>query len=205
MSNPTRSTLLETLIESRQERRTPPFATFLIAIVVHCMALGAVMAKSWLEVPPLEVPPLEVPPIEVPPKPCCPPPPSPTPIQGQISAGGSSSLSEGDGERVLPRIDKAPVREVARIQSHEPPEVLYEVEPEYPRLAMMSGVEGTVILKVVILRDGTVGEITVLRGLPMGLTEAAVDAVKRRRYRHATSRRGEPAKIETTMTIHFRI
>ena len=51
--------------------------------------------------------------------------------------------------------------------------------PVYTEPARRNGVQGTVTLKVHLLANGSVGPITVVNGLPDGLTEMAIDAAKR--------------------------
>ena len=65
------------------------------------------------------------------------------------------------------------------------PELLHDVEPVYPPMARTARVQGQVILRVIIRPDGTVSDIETLRGQSMGLTEAAIVAVRQRRYKPA--------------------
>jgi TonB family protein len=57
--------------------------------------------------------------------------------------------------------------------------------PNYTRSARQKGVRGTVALRVVPLASGKVGEVEIVRGLPEGLSEAAVEAAKQIRFRPA--------------------
>ncbi|MEO8218450.1 MAG: TonB family protein, partial [Acidobacteriota bacterium] len=66
-----------------------------------------------------------------------------------------------------------------------PPVVVDQVNPRYPTLARRAGVEGPVVLRAIIRRDGSVEDVEVLRDLPMGLGEAARRAVERWRFRPA--------------------
>ncbi len=59
-------------------------------------------------------------------------------------------------------------------------------DPQYPEEAVRRGVSGVVVLEVVLLRSGRVGEIKVLRGQPEGITEATVKAARQIEF--------EPAK-----------
>ena len=52
-------------------------------------------------------------------------------------------------------------------------------EPVYPRSARRNGVEGTVVLRIILAASGEVDErMTVIQGLPAGLTEAAMKAAR---------------------------
>jgi len=60
------------------------------------------------------------------------------------------------------------------------PTVLKEVKPAYTAEAIRNRIQGTVLMAVVVLSDGTVGEVTVLRSLDttFGLDAQAVLAAK---------------------------
>jgi TonB family protein len=55
-------------------------------------------------------------------------------------------------------------------------------EPSYPKKARDSEVQGVVRLRVVLLASGKVGEISVIKGLPEGVTEAAIEAARRIKF-----------------------
>ena len=65
-----------------------------------------------------------------------------------------------------------------------------KVEPSYPERARRAGIEGTVELEVTIGVDGSVTNVDVVRGLPLGVSEAAADAVRRWKYRPARGKDG---------------
>lgn len=69
----------------------------------------------------------------------------------------------------------------------EPPEVIERVRPVYPELARLAELEGVVLLKVGIDEQGRVREAIVLESVP-GLDEAALEAVRRWRFRPARQR-----------------
>jgi len=64
--------------------------------------------------------------------------------------------------------------------------VLAKPEPIYTDRARNAGISGTVILRAVFSANGTVGHILVLRSLPGGLTEQAIEAAKKIRFIPAT-------------------
>jgi protein TonB len=61
--------------------------------------------------------------------------------------------------------------------------------------------EGTVVLRAVIGRDGMVRSVEVVTGHPM-LAKAAREAVLEWRYQ-PTLLNGEPVEVETAITVHF--
>ncbi len=84
----------------------------------------------------------------------------------------------------------------------ESPVVLTRVEPSYPDLARRAGIEGTVELEVSIDAGGRVTDVEVARGLPLGLSEAAVDAVRRWTWRPARAASG-PVASRKTVRVRF--
>jgi TonB family protein len=58
------------------------------------------------------------------------------------------------------------------------PQIIAQTRPEYTVEARKARLQGTVILEVMIDREGCIQQARVLKGLPMGLDQAALDAVK---------------------------
>ncbi len=86
------------------------------------------------------------------------------------------------------------------------PELIPEskIDPEYPEAARRAQLEGSVILQAVIVRDGTVEEIRVLRCSQngVGFEEAAIEAVRLWRYRPA-KQSGRPVDVYFTVKVDF--
>ncbi len=75
--------------------------------------------------------------------------------------------------------------------------------PTYPPLALQNNVQGTVVLQVLIGKDGTVQNVRLLSGPPL-LASAVVDTVRNWRYK-PHYRNGEPVAVETQMSVEFTI
>jgi periplasmic protein TonB len=75
------------------------------------------------------------------------------------------------------------------------------VQPDYPTLARQVRVQGKVVLRAMISREGAIEKLQVLSGHPM-LIPAAVDAVRQWRYRPYVLN-GEPVEVETEVTVNF--
>ena len=60
------------------------------------------------------------------------------------------------------------------------PTLVREVKPSYTAQAVAARIQGTVLISAVVLADGTVGEVTIVRSLDTvyGLDAQAVNAVK---------------------------
>jgi len=81
--------------------------------------------------------------------------------------------------------------------------LIHQVKPTYPHLAVITHVQGEVILQAVIGKDGTIQNLRVVSGHPM-LIKAAVDAVQQWRYRPYLLN-GEPVEVETQVRVNFTI
>ncbi len=99
----------------------------------------------------------------------------------------------------------APIHPVLRSRN---PELIpsSKVEPRYPRRARHQKVEGQVILQCLIRRDGTVGDVNVLKVTApgYGLEAAAKKAVRRWRFVPATFN-DESFDVYFTLVVDFRL
>jgi periplasmic protein TonB len=95
----------------------------------------------------------------------------------------------------------APTRQAPRVSRMMEGNLILRVQPLYPPLARQARIQGQVILRAVISRDGVIGNLQLLSGHPM-LVQAAIDAVKQWRYR-PYSLNGEPVEVETQVTVNF--
>ena len=77
-----------------------------------------------------------------------------------------------------------------------------QVPPAYPPQAKMLHLEGKVILDAMVMEDGSVRDIKVVKGEPI-LARAAVEAVKQWRYRPFVLD-GKPVARETTISVDFK-
>lgn len=84
------------------------------------------------------------------------------------------------------------------------PILIHRVEPVYPASARHDGVSGIVILEVVIDKDGLVKDVVVLKGLPEGLSQAAIDAVRQWVFKPGTLN-GQPVDVIFNLTVNFRV
>jgi periplasmic protein TonB len=91
---------------------------------------------------------------------------------------------------------------------HHPPtshmmegNLIYRVQPEYPALARQVRVQGLVVLRAMISRDGAIENLQVLSGHPL-LIPSALNAVRQWRYRPYVLN-GEPVEVETEVKVNF--
>ncbi|GEM_PF-4066107 len=86
-----------------------------------------------------------------------------------------------------------------------PPRVKDAQPPAYPEEARRRHLQGTVRLELAIGADGSVKEVTVLEGLPAGLTDAAVEAVRHWTFEPALDAKGRPVGITQVVGVRFRL
>jgi protein TonB len=79
--------------------------------------------------------------------------------------------------------------------------LIFQPKPEYPPLAKMARIQGTVRLEAIISKDGTIQDLKVVSGHPL-LVKAALEAVQRWRYQ-PTLLNGEPVEVVTEVDVNF--
>ncbi len=124
---------------------------------------------------------------------------------GGAGSGTGTGIGEGDGPGVGPGsgggFGGGPYRPGSGIT---PPRLLKEVKADYTEDARRRGVEGEVVMEIVVRRDGLVGDVTVTQGLAAGLNERAVQAV--RQWRFAPSeRQGAPVDVMVEVSVEFKL
>jgi len=76
--------------------------------------------------------------------------------------------------------------------------------PLYPEAARRARIQGVVVLECIIGKNGAVKDVKVLRGLPLGLTESAVDAVKGWQFQPSTLNE-KPVEVLYILTVRFNL
>jgi TonB family protein len=83
------------------------------------------------------------------------------------------------------------------------PKLVKKVNPSYPVEAKQARLDGIVVLECRIDTAGRVTSAKAIRGEPMGLTEAAIDAVKQWEFEPARNAKGDPVEVLFTVTVRF--
>jgi protein TonB len=84
------------------------------------------------------------------------------------------------------------------------PEKISGPNPVYPEAARRARIQGVVVLECTIGKDGRVQNVKVLRGLPLGLTETAEDAVRKWKFNPSTLN-GKPVEVLYILTVRFNL
>jgi len=79
--------------------------------------------------------------------------------------------------------------------------LIHRVQPEYPFIAKQIHLQGTVVLKAVISREGVIEQASVITGSDL-LARSALKAVRQWRYRPYYLNH-EPVEVETQITVNF--
>lgn len=104
----------------------------------------------------------------------------------------------------IERMRVRPASDVGRPEGFERPKVITRPLPQYTEEARKARITGVVIMKLTIDERGRVTDVAVTRGLPMGLTEKAVEAAYAMRFEPATVY-GTPIATTYDITTSFRL
>ncbi len=110
-------------------------------------------------------------------------------LNGLMPSGtGGSNVKPGGPKRIVSQLSEG--------------QLVNRVEPIYPRIAAISGIQGQVKLHAIIGRDGRIQSLNAISGQPL-LMRAALEAVEQWRYRPYVLN-GETVEVETFITINFK-
>lgn len=129
----------------------------------------------------------------------------PTPNSAGIPSSLKSQIAsmtpEGSGakppEAAMSSIEPVSVPEAVVLELLAQP-----VDPVYPDAAKAGGQRGSVVLQVLIGRDGTVQDAKFLQG-SLVFARAAIDAVKQWRFK-PYSLNGRAVAVQSTITLSFK-
>jgi protein TonB len=123
-----------------------------------------------------------------------------------VDNSGSRTIGDGGAETgpardLGPQGEEGPVYLTAEMSRPRP---LQPISPKYTEIARRAGLQGSVIVQAVIDEHGHATDVHILRGLPMGLDRAAVEAIERCPFEPA--RIGSRAvKVYFNLTVNFTI
>lgn len=130
---------------------------------------------------------------------------APNPPSNSTGSGPGTGAGPGRGAGIGPGSGGGTGGGVFRPGSGiELPVVLREIKPQYTADAMRAKVQGTVWLECVVLADGSVGSVEIVKSLDstFGLDQEAVKAARQWRFRPGT-RMGEPVAVLVTIELSF--
>jgi len=126
-------------------------------------------------------------------------------IGGGVGSGTGTGLGKGDGSGIGEGsgggMGGGPYRPGSGVL---PPRLLREVKAAYTEEARRANLEGEVVLEIVVRRDGSVSDVRLLHGLPAGLNDRAVAAVRQWRFSPAT-RLGQAVDVIVEVAVEFKL
>jgi TonB family protein len=124
---------------------------------------------------------------------------------GGIGSGSGGGVGSGDGPGVGPGRGGGIGGGVFRVGGGvSAPTVVFKVDPEYSEQARKAKYQGTVVLNLVVQRDGSVRDIKILRPLGLGLDEKAIEAVQQWRFKPG-QRNGLAVDVSAIIEVTFRL
>jgi TonB family protein len=124
------------------------------------------------------------------------------PVTGLNEATRASLLSERMRNPAGGSDDRYAGETVEPMTASLKPTILYREKAKYTEEARRTGAHGTVVLNVVFRTDGAITNIRVIRGLPDGLTEKAIEAARKIRFQPAV-RNGTPVSVRGVLEFTF--
>jgi protein TonB len=92
-----------------------------------------------------------------------------------------------------PAVQPGPIR----VTPGQGPGLIKKVEPRYPPIAQAARLEGTVVIDAIILKDGSVSEVKVLKSSNPMFEQACIEAVKQWRFTPGSQ------DVILTVTVNF--
>jgi len=116
--------------------------------------------------------------------------------------GPGDGVAHGPGDSIPVVIPAHPVAvKPLRVSHWAEGNIIYRVQPSYPTIARLARVQGTVELRAIISKAGTIENLIAVSGHPM-LVKSAIEAVRQWRYRPYLLN-SEPIEVETEITVNF--
>ena len=119
----------------------------------------------------------------------------PSSLKSQMASSTPDASGNRPVESAMPSIEPVAVAEGVERS-------LLSDQPALPYPSNAKGQQGTVILQVLVGRDGTVQDAKFLQG-SLAFARAAIDGVKQWKFRPYTMN-GHPVSVQTLMTISFK-
>lgn len=129
-------------------------------------------------------------------------PPDQTIASQEDIAMATPGVAAGDGDNIVvapPSDDMPALGEYVYVE--ELPEAITKVPPEYPDIARQANVDGTVMMQVLVGKDGKVKDAKVVKSVAM-LDAAAVAAVKQWIFKPALSN-NKPVAVWVAVPMKF--
>jgi protein TonB len=118
---------------------------------------------------------------------------------GGVPGGDMGGIPGGSADGASNAMPTGPVRVGGNVKA---PRVVHRTDPEYTEVARKGRVKGVVVVEAIIDRQGNVDQVKVIKGLPLGLSEAAAEAVRKWKFKPGTMG-GQPVDVIFNLTVTF--
>ncbi len=126
-------------------------------------------------------------------------------VAANAGSGTGGGIGEGEGSGIGPGTGGGFGGGAYRMGSGiSPPQPIKQVRPSYTDDALAKKVEGEVILEVIILAEGKIGPVRIIRGLAAGLNEKAIECVRQWRFVPGKFK-GQPVDVVAEIAVEFSI
>jgi TonB family protein len=128
-------------------------------------------------------------------------------VDARLEVGQTTESVQVSGRRLAPMATPQTARAPERIRvggNITPLRLLRQTRPVYPPDLQQLGVEGTVVMRAVVSKDGAVLKPQVINSADPRLAKAAMDAVAQWQYQPSLLN-GEPIETLTTISVDFHL
>jgi protein TonB len=120
---------------------------------------------------------------------------------GQLGGVIGGIVSSASNVAIVPKLQPVVPQRVRVSQGVTTGMLIHKTQPSYPILARSARIQGTVVLKAIIDKDGNIQDLQLVSGHPL-LVPAAIAAVKEWHYKPFLLN-GTPTEVETTVDVNF--
>jgi TonB family protein len=124
---------------------------------------------------------------------------------GGVGAGQGGGVGPGRGGNIGGGdMNLGGGRSVETMTASLRPTILYREKAKYTEEARQNKIQGAVLLQVVFNVNGSITDIRVVRSLPDGLTEKAIEAARKIRFNPAV-KNGTPVSVRGNLEFNFNL
>ncbi len=120
-----------------------------------------------------------------------------------VFTGNTEDVKDSDAHKLASLSDPSLSKRIRLSQGVSEGMLIHRVQPTYPPEARQAHVQGMVVLKAVIGKDGRINDLTVVSGAPE-LRQSALGAVRQWRYR-PYALNGAPVEVDTLITVNYQL
>lgn len=120
-----------------------------------------------------------------------------------VFTGNTEDVKDSDAHKLASLSDPSLPKRIRLSQGVSEGMLIHRVQPTYPPEARQAHVQGMVVLKAVIGKDGRINDLTVVSGAPE-LRQSALGAVRQWRYR-PYALNGAPVEVDTMITVNYQL